>query len=239
MSEQSLSSSAAARAMQTIGIVALAGGIFVLDVVTPLEVSVAILYVLVILAASRIYRLPGLLLVTAACAVLTVLSHFLSTGDPWAQSALIDRGLGLFGLAASALLVVKNQSAELVLREQANFLNLTHDSIFARNANDTITYWNRGAEELYGWRADGATGKPLDQITQTTFPRPLEEIMQELRDAGRWEGRLVRTRRDGKQVTVASRWSLQQDDRGRLSGVLETNNDITERQRAEDQLQRT
>jgi len=35
------------------------------------------------------------------------------------------------------------------LREQARLLNLTHDSIFVRNTDDAITYWNRGAEELY------------------------------------------------------------------------------------------
>jgi two-component system sensor kinase FixL len=63
--------------------------------------------------------------------------------------------------------------------------------------------------------------------------------MQELHASGRWEGRLVRTRLNGAPITLASRWSLQQDDRGRFSGVLETNNDITERQRAEDALLQT
>ena len=42
--------------------------------------------------------------------------------------------------------------AEAVLREQASLLNLTHDSIFVRDMHNIITYWNRGAEELYGGR---------------------------------------------------------------------------------------
>ena len=36
------------------------------------------------------------------------------------------------------------------LRQQANLLNLTHDTIFVRDMDNVITYWNRGAEELYG-----------------------------------------------------------------------------------------
>ena len=44
---------------------------------------------------------------------------------------------------------------EAVLREQAGLLDLTHDTVFVRDMNDVITYWNRGAEELI-WLAAGA-----------------------------------------------------------------------------------
>jgi C4-dicarboxylate-specific signal transduction histidine kinase len=71
---------------------------------------------------------------------------------------------------------------------------------------------------------------------QTVFPKPLEKIMGELNSAGRWEGELIHTRRDGTQVVVASRWALQLDDQGKTIAVLETNNDITERKRAEEAL---
>lgn len=55
--------------------------------------------------------------------------------------------------------------------------------------------------------------------------------------AGRWEGELVHTKRDGTQVVVSSRWSLQRDERGRPAAVLETNTDITERKRAQEALE--
>ena len=125
------------------------------------------------------------------------------------------------------------------LREQASPLNLTHDSIFVRNTNDAITYWNRGAEELYGWKAEEALGKVTHQLMQTEFPAPLEEIQAELLRTGRWEGELRHTKIDGTQVVVASRWALQRDDSGKPVGVLETNNDISERKRAEDALRQT
>ena len=60
--------------------------------------------------------------------------------------------------------------------------------------------------------------------------------MTELNSTGRWEGELIHARRDGTQVVVASRWALQLDDQGKPTGVLETNNDITERKRAEEAL---
>jgi two-component system, LuxR family, sensor kinase FixL len=126
--------------------------------------------------------------------------------------------------------------AESVLREQAGLLDLTHDPIFVRDMNDVITYWNHGAEELYGWRKEEAVGNSSHQLMQTIFPAPLEEIIAALFRTGRWEGELVHAKRDGAQVTVASRWSLQRDERGQPVATLETNNDITERKRMQEAL---
>ncbi len=129
--------------------------------------------------------------------------------------------------------------AEEVLREQAQLLDLTHDTVFVRDMNDITTYWNRGAEELYGWGREEAVGKVSHQLMQTIFPAPLEEITATLHRTGRWEGELVHTRRDGTQVTVASRWSLQRDERGQPVATLETNNDITARKQTENALRRS
>ena len=137
---------------------------------------------------------------------------------------------------ANSILIARQraeQRSEAALREQASLLNLTHDSIFVRGMDDVITYWNRGAEELYGWTAEKAVGKVSHQLTQTVFPAPIDEIRAELLLTGRWEGELVHTKADGIQVAVASRWSLQTDERQRPVAILETNNDITERKRAQ------
>jgi PAS domain S-box-containing protein len=124
------------------------------------------------------------------------------------------------------------------LREQARLLDLTHDTIFVRNMSDVITYWNRGAEELYGWSADEAVGNVTHEILKTVFPAPLEDITEEVLSKGRWEGELIHTRRDGTRLTVASRWSLQQDERGRPVAIMETNNDITAHNQAQAALNR-
>jgi PAS domain S-box-containing protein len=133
-------------------------------------------------------------------------------------------------------LAVAALDAQESVREQAGLLELTHDTVFVRDMNDTITYWNRGAEELYGWKAAEAVGKVTHQLLQTTFPEPLEKITDILRRAGRWEGEIVHTKRDGTRVTVASRWALRQDDQARPIAILETNNDVTARKEAEEAL---
>lgn len=92
--------------------------------------------------------------------------------------------------------------------QQASLLNLTHDAIFVRDMDFTITYWNIGAQELYGWAVEDAIGKHSHQLLQTVFPAPLEDIHAELLRTGRWEGELKRTTAQGLQVVVAGRWAL-------------------------------
>ncbi len=80
---------------------------------------------------------------------------------------------------------------EVVVRtQQASLLDLTHDTIFVRDMDDVITYWNHGAQELYGWTPEQAIGKPSHELLQTVFPTPLEQIRAELLRTGRWDGEL-------------------------------------------------
>ncbi|WP_248295460.1 ATP-binding protein [Paraburkholderia sp. UYCP14C] len=128
---------------------------------------------------------------------------------------------------------------EQMQRDQARLLDLTHDTVFVRDATDVIVYWNHAAEVLYGWSKAEATGKVADDLLQTVFPATRDEMQRTLLRAGYWEGELTHTKRDGSQVIVASRWTLQYDDRGAPLATLETNNDITQRKRAEEMLRRS
>lgn len=128
--------------------------------------------------------------------------------------------------------------AEETLREQANLLNLTTDAIFVRDLDLRIKYWNRGAEDLYGWTAEEARGEVSSELLKTVFPFPVERVKEELLANGRWEAELLRTTKNGTQIVVASRWSLQRDDKGAPIGILETNNDVTQRKRAEEERER-
>jgi PAS domain S-box-containing protein len=134
--------------------------------------------------------------------------------------------------------ITERKRAEETLREQANLLNLAHDAIFVRDLKGVITYWNRGAEELYGWTAEQAKGTLVSDLLKTVFPAPLEGITSGLLNTGHWEGELVRTRKDGTQVTVESRWSLQRNAQGTPVAALETNNDIGDRRVAEKERER-
>jgi len=134
--------------------------------------------------------------------------------------------------------ITERKRAEETLREQADLLSLTHDAIFVRDMDGIVRSWNRGAEALYGWMAVEAEGRNVSELLKTASPMSFDSAVAELLPTGRWEGELVRSRRDGTQVVVASRWSLQCDTRGTPLAVLETSNDITERKRAEQQRER-
>src|SRR5437899_9013381 len=119
------------------------------------------------------------------------------------------------------------------LRDQIALLDLAHDSIIVRDMISTILFWNRGAEQTYGWSKAEALGKVSHTLLETEVSKPLEQIETELLRDGCWEGELVHRKRDGTRIVVASRWALQRDAQGIPAGILEINREITERERAE------
>lgn len=80
-------------------------------------------------------------------------------------------------------------------------------------------------------------GRVSHELMQTKLPEPFETIMETPTRTGRWNGQLTQRKRDGSEVVVASRWSLQRDKGGNAVAILETNNDITTERRAEEALQ--
>ena len=204
--------------------------------------TAALLYLIVVVLAS----LTGSFVLSAVVSIIAILClDYFFTEPLFTIDVTLPHPLNLVVLITflgTALVITslmsKGRKSFEVLREQARLLDLTHDTVFVRDMNDVITYWNRGAAELYGWTREEAVGKVSHQLMQTIFPAPLEEINAELLRTGRWEGELVHTKRDGTQVIVASRWSMQQDEQGRPFTTLETNNDITERKRAEEEVRK-
>src|SRR5262249_13966576 len=112
------------------------------------------------------------------------------------------------------------------LREQAQLLDLAHDAILSIEWDGTITFWNHGAEVMYGWSSSEAIGQSAHELLQTVFPEPLESITKKLASTERWEGELVHTRRDDTKIHVATRWALRRGAKGEPRGYLEINTDI-------------
>ena len=132
----------------------------------------------------------------------------------------------------------RKQSQETLLK-QAQLLNLANDTIIVRDLNDTITYWNQGAQRLYGFSPAEAVGQCSHTLLKTEFPQPPEEIQEALFKQGYWSGELVHSRRDGSRVFVKSGWTLQRDETGMPLAFLEINQDITERKQAEAALRKS
>ena len=139
------------------------------------------------------------------------------------QTAIIDLG--------------ERKRHEQQLAEQARLLDLSNDAILVRDANDRITYWNKGATKIYGYTWQEALGKVTHNLLKTERSEPLPKIYEKLFRDNYWEGELIHTRRDGKRLTVFSRWVLDRDAQGKRSFILETNNDVTRRKQMEIALQ--
>ena len=135
--------------------------------------------------------------------------------------------------------ITQRKKQEKRLAEQTRLLDLTHDAIIVRDPQDRIVYWNRGAEEMYGYKREEALGKITHELLRTEHPESLQSINQQLERDNSWSGELTHIRRDGKQITVLSRWSLDRDSRGRMTFVLQTNTDITKVKKTEAELRRS
>lgn len=136
---------------------------------------------------------------------------------------------------------VRERTAELERKatqvsEQAQLLDLANDAIFVRRLDDKVSYWNRGAERLYGWKKEEILGKTIQEILRTEFSEPLCDIKAQVLRDGNWQGELKHSRQDGTQITVVSRWSVWSDQQGKPLGFLELSTDITARKRAEESL---
>ena len=135
-------------------------------------------------------------------------------------------------------ITLRKQAAES-LREQAQLLDLAHDAILSLDWNGTITFWNQGAERMYGWSSAEALGKNAFDLLKSALPESLQDIESQLVSKGHWEGELVHSRRDGSRLRVASRWALRRGSDAEPRGYLEIDTDVTEKHRIEEQLRHT
>ena len=122
---------------------------------------------------------------------------------------------------------------------QASLMELAYDAIIVRDPESRVVSWNRGAEQLYGWSAQEAIGQISHELLQTRFPESREALDRFLASGELWQGELVHTRKDGLQLLVESRQTIQRNAQGELLAILEINRDITERkQREREQIER-
>lgn len=207
----------------------LAFAVFMVDVLTPLEGAVAVLYVVAILLAARTNRRTDIIVAATGCIVLTIIAYLTSHDLQTIASPALRALVSLAAIGITTLLVLQNHAATTRLAAQARLLNLSHDMIFVRDRSGVITFWNKTAEQTYGWSADEARGQLADRLLRTGYSDRREVIEASLLDTGRWEGRVEQRTKAGAVLTVDARWALQHDHLGKPVGVLETHTDVTDR----------
>ncbi len=132
------------------------------------------------------------------------------------------------------------KQAQDKIREQAALLNITTDAILVRDLDDKIQYWNKGAELVYGWTAEEAVYQNVNQLLYNPdLLKQIEDIQRDLVEQGTWQGELRQLNKQGKEIIVASRWTLMSDAEGQAKSILTVNTDITDKKQLESQFLRT
>jgi PAS domain S-box-containing protein len=124
------------------------------------------------------------------------------------------------------------KQSEAEFRTRADLLELATEAIIVRGLDGAIQFWNAGAASLYGWSREEVVGMDIHKILNTIFPVSREEAERALNDQGSWKGSLVQTSKEGRQVVVDCRKTMNSEG----NAILEVNRDITVQLRAEEAL---
>ncbi|OYD95801.1 histidine kinase [Nostoc sp. 'Peltigera membranacea cyanobiont' 210A] len=135
--------------------------------------------------------------------------------------------------------ITQQKQAEQKIREQAALLDVSTDAIMVRNIHHQILFWNKGAERLYGWKAEEVVGKNVLQFLYKEISPQLKDAYLRVMNTGEWRGELHQLTREGKVIIVESRWTSIRDENGQPKSILSVNTEITQQKQLEAQLLRS
>ncbi|VVB84418.1 Methyl sulfide methyltransferase-associated sensor [uncultured archaeon] len=135
--------------------------------------------------------------------------------------------------------ITERKRAEELIREQAALLDKAQDAILVWNLEGSITYWNKSAQRLYGWTAEEVLSKNVNELlyNKEESSQP-NEVQKSVIEMGEWSGELHHITKDGRDITVESRWTLMHDNKGKPKSILVINTDITGKKKLEEQFLR-
>lgn len=144
----------------------------------------------------------------------------------------------IYRIAGVAEDITESRAAEERLQHQAAMLEMAKDAIIVRDfQSERITYWNKGAERIYGWTAEEALEQRIGELLCMDPALPAR-ISQELQEKDEWYGETRHITKAGKKLVVNIRATLIRDADGQPQGVLSITADVTEQRKLEAQFLR-
>src|SRR5215208_4043191 len=154
------------------------------------------------------------------------------------SSPIYDEGGRIVAGVVVGYDITEQKRAEEQRAYPAYLLENIHDAGTAADERYVITAWNKGAEQMFGWRADEALGRRVYELIPTDYSdEQLAEALRELSETGRRRSEGIRYRKDGTPVYAEVLTIALRGERGQITGYLGIHRDITERKRAEEALQ--
>lgn len=135
--------------------------------------------------------------------------------------------------------IAKRWHGERRLAYHALLLESMEDAVLATDEQFVLTGWNKGAQRMFGWTAEEAVGRRVDELIPTSLSEiELAAEMRGLVRMGRWRGEASwygknRAPVYAEGLTVA----LPPGATGKGGGYLCIMRDLTERQRERDELE--
>ncbi len=215
-------------------------------------------YVLAVIFAAYYYRLGPALVATALGAV-AARYYFISPIYSLAMTGGMDwlRLVTYFTIGISVTLLsesvhrirIRGEQAAFSLKQQHKWLQVTlasiGDAVIATDAEGRITFINRVAQSLTGWTRYEAVGKPLETIfkiideqTREPIESPAKRVMRERSIVG-MSSRALLVARDGTEIPIDDSGAPIEDDTGKVEGVVLVFRDITDRQRADEEMRKS
>jgi PAS domain S-box-containing protein len=151
----------------------------------------------------------------------------------WNNTMLRDIAGNIIGTASLGEDVTDRRQQEERTREQADIINRAQDAIIVLNLEDHhITFWNSGAERLYGWTEKEAIGRRMGELLYVD-EKEREGPLQILLSTGEFRGELKQVMKDGREVIVDGRCTIVRTADGTPRSILSINTDITEQKKLE------
>jgi two-component system, cell cycle sensor histidine kinase and response regulator CckA len=122
--------------------------------------------------------------------------------------------------------------------EQPILLNLVKDAIVLRSIDGEVKFWNRSAEQTYGWLAESIIGRRVEDFLYDGEDPHYQIVLAQTLERGEWSGEFQLSTKDGKNITVASHWYLIVTSTGIPQSILTIDSDITEHKLLERQFLR-
>lgn len=147
---------------------------------------------------------------------------------------------GINAIIANFRDITERKMADERNRFKANLLNTIGQAAIATDMNGFISYWNKAAENIYGWTMEEAIGKNIINLTPSHATREQAlEIMDDLKNGRKWSGEFRVQRKDGTDFPVLVTNSPIYDENNKLSGIIGISSDITEKKKLEALLDKT
>lgn len=135
--------------------------------------------------------------------------------------------------------MMKNQQAEHKIYQQAAILDVVNDALLVSNLHQQIAFWSKGAERLYGWKAEDILGKDITELFYQPTSTQLEVAISNVISQGEWEGELHQLKKNGEELIVISRWVLVRDKQGQPQSIVSVNTQVTPKKPPQAQLLRS